>query len=300
MTPLADPAVHVANVTEVASDVLVIPNDNGDLVPNIGIICGTDAVLVVDTGLGNANAVEVLDLAARVAGRRRIYLTTTHFHPEHAFGAQAFAGHATYLVNRAQAADLALKGSAYLTMFRGFGGAIAERLEDVEVPVPDVVYDDLHELDLGNRVVRLRPTGQGHTKGDQVIEVDGTLFTGDLAETDQFPIFPWFPPHDTDVSATGWLAVLERVVATAPALVVPGHGGISTSQLLVELADYLRDLLAQVDHRRASLEEIIAELRPLLIAQHPTWTGEEWIGPTIASMHSARARGANGSEGVAG
>jgi glyoxylase-like metal-dependent hydrolase (beta-lactamase superfamily II) len=32
--------------------------------------------------------------------------TTTHFHPEHAFGAQVFAGKATYMVNR-QVDDLA-------------------------------------------------------------------------------------------------------------------------------------------------------------------------------------------------
>ncbi|MFG2299010.1 MBL fold metallo-hydrolase [Streptomyces sp. NPDC048603] len=51
-----------------------------------------------------------------------------------------------------------------------------------------MVYDDRHDLDLGGRTVRLRTTGQGHTKGDQVIEVPdaGVLFTGDLAETEQF------------------------------------------------------------------------------------------------------------------
>jgi hypothetical protein len=38
----------------------------------------------------------------------------TPFHPEHAFGAQSFAGAATYLVNQVQADDLAAKGPGYI------------------------------------------------------------------------------------------------------------------------------------------------------------------------------------------
>lgn len=193
---LPDPAVRVAAAQEIASDLLVIPNHRVALVPNIGIIAGTQAVLVVETGIGPANAEEVLAFAAEVAKGRRLYLTTTHFHPEHAFGAQVFTGEATYLINRAQADDLNAKGSGYLEMFRAFGGSIAERLDGVRLPIPDEIYDEAYDLDLGGRTVRLRPTGRGHTKGDQVVEVPdaGVLFTGDLAETGQFAIFPWFPP----------------------------------------------------------------------------------------------------------
>ena len=97
---LPDPAVHVSGATEVADGVLVIPNEHVSLVPNIGVISGTEAILVVDTGLGLANASQVRDFAEEVARGRRIHLTTTHFHPEHAFGASVFES--SYLVNRAQ------------------------------------------------------------------------------------------------------------------------------------------------------------------------------------------------------
>ena len=138
---MADPAVRVAGAREIAPDLLVIPNHRAELVPNIGVIGGTQAVLVVETGIGAANAGQVLAFASEVARGRRLYLTTTHFHPEHAFGAQVFAGQATYLVNRAQADDLTTKGPGYLEMFRGFGGSITRRLDGVRLPVHDVVYD---------------------------------------------------------------------------------------------------------------------------------------------------------------
>ncbi|MEV6876535.1 MBL fold metallo-hydrolase [Amycolatopsis sp. NPDC051128] len=294
MTELTDPAVRVALAQEIAPDLLVIPNNGVDLVPNIGVVGGREAVLVVDTGIGTANASQVLAFATEVAKGRRLYLTTTHFHPEHAFGAQVFAGEATYLVNRGQADDLATKGPGYLEMFRGLGEVVARRLDGVRVPTPDVIYDDAYTLDLGGRTVRLRPTGRGHTKGDQVVEVPdaGVLFTGDLAETGQFAIFPWFPPHDTDVTGVGWLAVLDRLAATGPRVVVPGHGDVGDVSVLDDVRGYLRELRDETWRRRNSAmgqEEILAEVRTLLVERHPEWAGREWIEPGIGCLCAEHA-----------
>jgi glyoxylase-like metal-dependent hydrolase (beta-lactamase superfamily II) len=294
MTELTDPAVHVGGAREIAPDLLVIPNDRVDLVPNIGVVAGTDAVLVVDTGIGTANAAEVLAFATGVAKDRRLYLTTTHFHPEHAFGAEVFAGEATYLVNRGQADDLSSKGAGYLEMFRGLDEVIARRLEGVQVPAPDVVYDGAYDLDLGGRTVRLRPTGRGHTKGDQVVEVPdaGVLFTGDLAETGQFAIFPWFPPHDTDVSGVGWLAVLDELAAGEPRVVVPGHGEVGGGAVLTDVRDYIRELRDETWRRRDSAmgrEDIVTEVRALLLERHPEWAGQEWIEPGVSCLCAEHA-----------
>ncbi|WP_410571904.1 MBL fold metallo-hydrolase [Amycolatopsis sp. cmx-4-61] len=288
MTELTDPAVRVSGAREIAPDLLVIPNDHVDLVPNIGVVGGTEAVLVVDTGIGTENAAQVLAFAREVAKGRRLYLTTTHFHPEHAFGAQVFAGEATYLVNRGQAEDLATRGPGYLEMFRGLGEPIARRLDGVTVPTPDEIYDE-HTLDLGGRTVRLRPTGRGHTAGDQVVEVPdaGVLFTGDLAETGQFAIFPWFPPHDTAVSGVGWLAVLDRLVSSRPRVVVPGHGETGGPAVLTDVRDYLRELRDETWRRRDSamgVDAITAEVRALLVGRHPEWAGREWIEPGVACL----------------
>ena len=286
---LEDPIVNTSDVQELARDVVVIPNRNVDLVPNITLIGGTGAVLVVDTGLGPRNARRVLEFAHEYAAGRRLYLTTTHFHPEHAFGADVFAGEATYLLNRAQADDLTTKGPGYLEMFRGLGEVVARRLEGVRLPVPDQVYDDGYDLDLGGRTVRLRPTGRGHTKGDQVVEVPdaGVLFTGDLAETGQFAIFPWFPPHDADVSGVGWLAVLDRLTAAGHRVVVPGHGEVGGGAVLTDVRAYLRELRDETWRRRDSamgVDEVVAEVRALLVERHPEWAGREWIEPGVACL----------------
>lgn len=295
MTGVADPVVDTSSTTEVARDVLVIPNRGVELVPNIGVIAGTEAVLVVDTGMGLANAAKVLDLARDFADGKRLYLTTTHFHPEHAMGSAAFAGEATYLVNRTQADDLATKSDGYLAMFRGLSPQVAEQLKDVVTPAPDFVYEHAHALDLGGRVVHLRATGRGHTIGDQVIHVPDvdTLFTGDLVETGQFAIFPWFPPHDTDVSGLGWISVLDHLIAQHPTVVVPGHGDVGGADLLNEVGAYLRLLRDETWNRRDSdmpEADVIAEVSEVMVEVHPEWRGREWIATGVGCLCSEHAR----------
>ncbi|WP_410660047.1 MBL fold metallo-hydrolase [Amycolatopsis sp. lyj-112] len=277
-----EPAVETGQARELARDLVVIPDRGVDLVPNIGVIGGTQSVLVVDTGLGPRNAEKVLAFATEYAKGRRLYLTTTHFHPEHAFGAQAFSGQATYLVNSAQAADLTTKGPDYLEMFRGLGTPVARALEDVELVSPDVVYDETYDLDLGGRIVRLQATGRAHSKGDQVVTVldASVLFTGDLVEAGQFSIFPWFPPYDVDVSGLRWIEVLRRLAATEPDVVVPGHGGVSGREVLADVRQYLELLRDETWARRDSdLDDdtIAAEVEALMLERHPEWTGQDWI-----------------------
>ncbi|PVE11526.1 MBL fold metallo-hydrolase [Streptomyces scopuliridis] len=288
---MPDPVVHVTDIQELARDLVVIPNRQVQLVPNIGIIGGRDSVLVVETGMGSGNAEKVLEFAAGYAKGRRLFLTTTHFHPEHAFGAQTFAGEATFLINQAQAEDLKVKGPGYIDMFKGLGEPVARQLEGVTLAQPDVVYEQSYDLDLGGRVVRLRATGRAHSKGDQVVRVPDAdvLFTGDLAEAGQFAIFPWFPPYDTDVSGTRWLSVMRRLAAEGAEVVVPGHGEVGGPQLLADVRDYLRLLRDETWIRRDSAvseRTIIDEVSALMIERHPDWAGRDWIEKGVGCLCS--------------
>lgn len=62
-----DPVVHITDVRELDRDLVVVPDGRVQLVPNIGVIGGRDAVLVVETGLGPRNAEKVLEFASEYA-----------------------------------------------------------------------------------------------------------------------------------------------------------------------------------------------------------------------------------------
>jgi glyoxylase-like metal-dependent hydrolase (beta-lactamase superfamily II) len=277
--PIVDPAARV----EIATGVWVIGDRRVPLVPNIGIILGTEAALVVDTGMGPANGMKVLKAARSLAGSRRLILTLTHFHPEHGYGAQAFKGAARIIYNIAQRDELAEKGETYLGMFRTFGPSVAAALEGTTLVMPDEIYEGRSTvIDLGGRKVELRNWGLSHTKGDQIVWLpeERILFTGDLAEERIFPIFPWFPPKDADLDAARWAEILAELEGLTPARVVPGHGSIGGADILAVVRGYLLDVGHRVVERRKAgqdAEQIVAELGPTIRAEHPEWEAPEWI-----------------------
>jgi glyoxylase-like metal-dependent hydrolase (beta-lactamase superfamily II) len=270
---------------EICDGIFVIPDDRVDFVPNIGIAHGTESVLVIDTAMGPRNGERVLAKAREIAGDRRLFLTLTHFHPEHGFGAQSFRTEATILYNRAQVEELESKGETYIEMFSGFGAHLAELLDEVELVRPHVVYHDEVELRLGGLTAELRSYGAAHTLGDQIVWLPErrVLFAGDLVEDRFFPIFP-----DEHAVGSRWIAVLERLEALNPAIVVPGHGAVGDAGMIAVAKEHLvavRDRVTALAETGRELEEIKNELDGEFRAQRPDWDNEIWIGSAVESFY---------------
>ncbi len=86
--------------------------------PNIAIIVGDRATLVVDTGLGPANGTTIAHVVAKLApGDRKLFLTTTHFHPEHAAGEAGFPKSTILIRNSVQQREMELHGKEMVELF---------------------------------------------------------------------------------------------------------------------------------------------------------------------------------------
>ncbi len=283
------PLIQVGLTQEVAEHVHVMPDQRVEFVPNAGIVVGDRSVLVIDTAMGPRNGERILAEARRLGGGRRLLLTTTHFHPEHAFGSQSFS-EATYVCNTAQAEEMAAKGPEYIEMFSGFGPGLAELLADVELVTPDITYDgERARLDLGGVVVQLISIGQAHTRGDQVVFLpdSGVLFAGDLVEDHFLPIFP-----DEDADGLLWLSALDRLEALSPRIVVGGHGEVGDAGLIAAERDYLvavRDRVAALRADGMPLGQIEETLEPELAERQADWDNQMWIKSAIDSFHRALA-----------
>jgi glyoxylase-like metal-dependent hydrolase (beta-lactamase superfamily II) len=284
------PLVIAEDIQQVASGVHVIPDRRVEFVPNAGVLVGNRATLVIDTAMGRRNGQTILDAAHRLGGQKKLLLTTTHFHPEHAFGAQPFA-EATYVCNASQAQELADKGQEYIEMFSGFGPGLAELLSDAQLVAPDITYSSGRaEVDLGGLVAQLIEIGPAHTRGDQVIFLPETkvLFAGDLVEDRFLPIFP-----DEDAIGSRWLDALDRLEQLEPAIVVGGHGEVGDVSLIHALRDYLttvRDRVAELHGEGWPLEAIEERLEPELGERHAGWDNQMWIKSAVDSFHAALAR----------
>jgi glyoxylase-like metal-dependent hydrolase (beta-lactamase superfamily II) len=273
-------------MTEVAAGVWVIPDtDRIPMVPNIGIVCGDRATLVVDTGLGTENGRRVLDAAKQLGGDKPIFLTLTHFHAEHGLGAEVFANDGAVIVyNRAQWNELEIKKDAYTRLFLGGAPELEEYFSGVDFPPPHVLYQDVMWLDLGGREVELREVGGGHSLGDQVVLLRdvGVLFTGDLVENKVFGVIP-----DGDSHLLPWLDRLRQLEELGASTVVGGHGLPGGPEVLRTFREYFE----YTDRRATELrdsgvdeDEIIETVAAELLERYPDWENKPWARVAVADL----------------
>jgi glyoxylase-like metal-dependent hydrolase (beta-lactamase superfamily II) len=95
--PPADPLVKEGVTVKLGPHTYAIPDGNVGLVPNVGIIVGSRATLVIDPGLGRRNGETVLREVAKVSKNTELYVASTHFHAEHTTGYLAFPSTAKYI-----------------------------------------------------------------------------------------------------------------------------------------------------------------------------------------------------------
>src|SRR5690348_8141069 len=208
--------------------------------PNIAIVAGSRATLVVDTGLGPHNGATIARAVAKLApGDRKLYLTTTHFHPEHAAGDAGFPAGTILIRDAVQQREMEQRGKEMVELFAGRSPQQKELLADVALRVPDITFDSEARLDLGGATARLLWFGGAHTKGDELIfiEPDRTLVSGDVVQNKVVPNI--FGDGGTPAS---WLAVLDKVADLKPLHVLPDHSAPGDGSLVVLEKQFIADL----------------------------------------------------------
>jgi glyoxylase-like metal-dependent hydrolase (beta-lactamase superfamily II) len=235
--PVADPLVKENATVKVSDHVYVIPDFSVPLVPNVGIIVGSKATLVVDTGLGPRNGQTILREAAKVSRNADLYVVSTHFHPEHALGEAAFPATAKIVRARAQQKDIDEFGLTLAEQFAKRSALTSELLKDVQFRKADVFFDNDYTLDLGGVRAKLMWLGPTHTRGDTIIWIEGdrVLFAGDVVMNHRFVAFA--SPYS---SVKAWMADFDRLARLRPAHIVPSHGMMGDAALIVQQRAVMR------------------------------------------------------------
>jgi len=264
----APPSLVREGVTEKLTDhVWAIPDGSASLVPNVGIIVGKKAVLVVDTGMGTRNAETVLREVAKVATGKPIYIVTTHVHPEHDMGAHAFPKDSKLIRSMNQVAAIAAgAGMSLVPMFASRSELNAGLLEDAHHRDADILFQGQYTLDLGGLKARIFDMGTNHTLGDTVVLVDGVLFSGDVAMKPQ----PAFANPSAKISH--WLESLDRLQAMKPKTIVPSHGPFGGVEIIQGYRAYLtriRDRAAELKKAGKTQDETIQVITDEMAAEFP-------------------------------
>lgn len=245
--PAAGPIVRSGATVKLSDHAYAIPDNSVPGVPNVGFVVGDTGVLVIDTGMGAPNGQTVLAEAQKLAGAKKLYLVTTHVHPEHDLGVQAFPASTTMIRSNAQVREIAEEGMRTADIFRGRSETNRKLLEGAAFRAADMTFDSDYTLDLGGVTVKLVALGPSHTQGDTgaFVEGDRVLYSGDVA----MKALPAFA--SSRASARTWLASLDKLDAFKPAIVVPSHGPIGDAAYIAGYRSYL----TRVQSRAAALKK---------------------------------------------
>ena len=241
------------------------PGNGGDI-SNITFIAGNDAVAVVDTG-GSAKIGAVARAAIKATTDKPIrYVINTHMHPDHVFGNVAFADDKPeYIAHHKMARGLSTRAERYLAVNKEAIGDAA--FEGTKIVLPTRGISEITEIDLGGRILELKPRATAHTDNDLTIfdKSTGTLLLGDLLFSGHVPTI--------DGSIRGWLKLIGEMRNEKAARVIPGHGPSSMTwpDALTPLEQYLRTIADEVRVMIKSGKTLAEASKTVGLSQKDTW-----------------------------
>jgi cyclase len=256
---------------------------------NRGLISHAGSVLVVDSGIGVAEATPLRAAAQEHRKDGALYLFNTHLHSDHVYGNQVFAdcpiiGHEgvrDYLVEH---------GESGLARWRQNPNTAA-LVSDVVITPPTLTFQDRVTLFIGDIEVQLLHIARAHSPSDSVawLPQSRTLFTGDLLFNAQVPVWnhgvAGAPPGG---SVANWTEALEKLEALGVERAIPGHGPIQTAEALADLRLWFMALHIQLEEalasgwdRETTITRVTQELQQLQKEQKLAPRGEDERLPNV-------------------
>lgn len=223
---------------------------------NIGVVIGSDGVLLVDSRASQRQAVELSEELPRITDLPVRWVVNTHWHWDHTFGNAVFSD-AEIWGHELCAQALAAHGDEMKEAAKEWLSEEAHaEIDAVEIVPPSQTFSDKVSLQVG-RVVNLTYHGLGHTDADIVVRVPeaDVAFFGDLIEEGS-------PPSFGDSYPVAWPLTLRLASDHLPSTIVPGHGDVVDPQFvqmqheeLVEVAQLAADYV----RGESSFESVVEE-----------------------------------------
>jgi glyoxylase-like metal-dependent hydrolase (beta-lactamase superfamily II) len=144
-----------------------------------------------------------------LSGKPVILLVNTHYHLDHTHGNPAFESGTRVVSTERTLSHLKALDADFWS-------------DDRANLLPNDTFSDELRIELGNKTIRLKTLGRGHTDGDLVvlIEEEQAIAMGDLFFNQHYP--------NIDLEAGGsvhdWPTTLDAVFEMPFKTVIPGHG----------------------------------------------------------------------------
>lgn len=262
----------------------VIPDHGVGQVPNVGMVVGSRATLVIDPGLGRRNGETVLREVQKLTKNPEMYVATTHFHVEHTLGYLGLP-RARYINSKTQDAEFLEGWEQQAKAFASRGPVHAELLQGATGRKADITFDGGHVLDLGGVRVQMSEVGPTHTRGDTIffVEGDGVLFAGDVVMNESFV------NAGQNASMKAWLSAFNLLERMRPSVIVPAHGKVGDGSLIATNRAFMLDIQARTRALKAqgrSIDEVAETVQKEMQAKHPGFARVNGVAPSARAAYN--------------
>ncbi len=256
-------------------------SENKGFMSNAGFVVTGDGVVVFDAlgtpALGRAMRVAIAKVTAQPIRR----VIVSHYHANHIYGLQELTGPGVEVWAQRKA-EIYLASGVAVERLAQRRADLAPWVDDrTRIVRPDLWIDGDTDFRLGGLTLRLLYSEGAHSPEDIMLYVveDRVLFAGDL-------LFAGRVPFVGNADSAGWLKAMDKMIALAPAVVIPGHGGASK--------DVARDLALTRDYLsylRETMGRAVREMDSFDTAYARTdWTRFEAL-PAFAQANRLNAYG---------
>jgi glyoxylase-like metal-dependent hydrolase (beta-lactamase superfamily II) len=183
------------------------------------------------------------------------HVIVTHFHADHVYGLQEFRRRGVRILAHRAALEY-LNSDTAASRLQASRAELAPWIDaDTRLVTPDQWLDGATELVPGGMRIQVQPVGPAHTPEDLVVFLPGerVLFAGDM-------VFRGRVPFVGQADSRQWIVALNLLLKLDPAVVVPGHGALSTSarddlQLTRDYLAFLRESMGVAAREMEPFEE---------------------------------------------
>ena len=203
-----------------------------------GFVVGEKGVLVIDAHINNSMANQIQAAIRKVTSKPLLYLVNANYHGDHTFGNCAFPKETIVLQHRRTAEWVPFfeEEKAFLLSSVNHNPQI---FDGVRLRLPDLIFDDYLQIDLGGILVEVCFFGPVNSPGDTITYIPQAriAFTGNISGGAMVLAL------ENDAGAC--LETLTRMVRTlAIDLIVPSHS--PPYQGTIQGLNYLADLNNEV------------------------------------------------------
>jgi glyoxylase-like metal-dependent hydrolase (beta-lactamase superfamily II) len=254
---------------------------NKGFMSNAGFVVTTEGVVVFDA-LGTPALGRAMIAAIRTVTPQPIRrVVVSHYHADHIYGLQELKAAGAEIWAHREAKRYLTSGQAEERLAQRRTDLFPWVDEKTVVVPPDLWLDGDVAFRMGGLTFELIYSGGAHSPEDLLMYVveDRLLYCGDL-------IFAGRLPYVGNADSAGWLKAMDKMIALAPLVVVPGHGPVSR--------DVVRDLAGTRDYL-AYLRETMGRAAHDLEPFDTAYAGTDWSKysslPAFGEANRANAYG---------